>query len=719
MATLILGALGTALGGPLGGALGSLAGRQIDGQILGGGRREGPRLKDLAITTSTYGRPIARPVGRMRLEGTIVWATDLQERSETSGGKGQPKTTRYSYAISLAVMLASHPIDAIGRIWADGNLLRGAAGDLKTGGAMRFYTGHGDQPPDPLIQAALGSPCPAYRGRAYVVFEDLQLEDFGNRIPALSFEVVAGSGDDLLAALLEPVGGVADPGAAIPGLGGFAIEGGAVAQSLALFDRVQRLIPDPIGSPLRMRSVAEAGASRDLAEPIAAPEGDFGRAAGTRRQWQSEAAEAVAGLRYYDIARDYQPGVQRHAARAPSGPERLLEFPAALSPQAARALAERVAGRPMEDRERLRYRTAELDPAVGPGALVRFAGSAANWLVEAWEWCDSGVELELVRHVPRLGADQPASPGAPWLPRDRLPGATLLHAFELPWDGVSPRGAVYAALSAQAGRWSGATIHADRGGALIPLATAGPARAVMGRLLAPLGSSPSLMLEEQAQLRVRLADPAMELAPTTRSGIADGANRLLVGEEILQYRDAVEPTPGEWILTGLLRGRGGTEGAALEGHGKDAALVLLDERLVPIEPALLGTEDTLAALGPADAEPVFSPIALRGVSDRPLCPVHARAEFDTTGALSLRWVRRARGAWRWLDTVDVPLVEERERYEVGCGPVTNPLANYETAAPQFTLDPATLAALPAGTPVWVRQIGSYDRSPALLLATLN
>lgn len=565
MATLILGALGTALGGPLGGALGSLAGRQIDGQILGGGRREGPRLKDLAITTSTYGRPIARTVGRMRLEGTIVWATDLQERSETSGGKGQPKTTRYSYAISLAVMLASHPVDGIGRIWADGNLLRGAAGDLKTGGAMRFYTGHGDQPPDPLIQAALGSPCPAYRGRAYVVFEDLQLEDFGNRIPALSFEVFAGSGDDLLAALLEPVGGVADPGAAIPGLGGFAIEGGAVAQSLALFDRVQRLIPDTIGSPLRMRSVAEAGASRDLAEPIAAPEGDFGRAAGTRRQWQSEDAEAVAGLRYYDIARDYQPGVQRHAARAPSGPERLLEFPAALSPQAARALAERVAGRPMEDRERLRYRTAELDPAVGPGALVRLAGSAANWLVEAWEWCDSGVELELVRHFPRLGADQPASPGAPWLPRDRLPGATLLHAFELPWDGVSPRGAVYAALSAQAGRWAGATIQADRGGALIPLATAGPARAVMGRLLAPLGSSPSLMLEEQAQLRVRLADPAMELAPTTRSGIADGANRLLVGEEILQYRDAVEPTPGEWILTGLLRGRGGTEGAALEG----------------------------------------------------------------------------------------------------------------------------------------------------------
>lgn len=55
---------------------------------------------------------------------------------------------------------------------------------------------------------------------------------------------------------------------------------------------------------------------------------------------------------------------------------------------------------------------------------------------------------------------------------------------------------------------------------------------------------------------------------------------------------------------------------------------------------------------------------------------------------------------------------------MGCSPVSNPLALYETAIPQFTFDPAMFAALPASTPVWVRQIGSYARSPALLLVTL-
>ena len=32
---------------------------------------------------------------------------------------------------------------------------------------------------------------PAHRGIAYAVFEQLQLADFGNRIPSLTFEVIA------------------------------------------------------------------------------------------------------------------------------------------------------------------------------------------------------------------------------------------------------------------------------------------------------------------------------------------------------------------------------------------------------------------------------------------------------------------------------------------------------------------------------------------------
>ena len=69
------------------------------------------------------------------------------------------------------------------RVWADGKPL-----DL-TGLTVRTYIGDETQTPDPLIVAKDGV-APAYRGLAYVVFERLPLENFGNRIPQLSFEVV-------------------------------------------------------------------------------------------------------------------------------------------------------------------------------------------------------------------------------------------------------------------------------------------------------------------------------------------------------------------------------------------------------------------------------------------------------------------------------------------------------------------------------------------------
>ncbi|MGB3166761.1 MAG: hypothetical protein WBA68_08315, partial [Alteraurantiacibacter sp.] len=172
MATLVLSAVGTFVAGPIGAIFGGKIGSSIDAGIFGVDENEGPRLTELKVTTSSYGTPIPRHFGRMRAAGTIVWATDLKESSEKrGGGKNSPATVTYSYSASFAVALASRPIARLGRIWSDGTLLRGAAGDLKVGGTLRLYTGHGDQAPDPLIASAEGSQCPAFRGLAYCVFE--------------------------------------------------------------------------------------------------------------------------------------------------------------------------------------------------------------------------------------------------------------------------------------------------------------------------------------------------------------------------------------------------------------------------------------------------------------------------------------------------------------------------------------------------------------------
>jgi hypothetical protein len=113
--------------------------------------------------------------------------------------------------VVFAVAVCEGPIDGIGRVWADGKPMDMA------GVVMRVHTGAEDQAPDPLIAAVEGD-APAYRGTAYVVFEDLPLGAYGNRPPQLSFEVFTGRArPDAPAWLEERLKGVC----LIPGAGEF------------------------------------------------------------------------------------------------------------------------------------------------------------------------------------------------------------------------------------------------------------------------------------------------------------------------------------------------------------------------------------------------------------------------------------------------------------------------------------------------------------------
>jgi hypothetical protein len=205
MSALVLSVAGAAAGavfGPAGAIAGRIAGALvgniIDRKLFGPGDQNvvGPRLADLDVMASTEGAPIPRVYGRARLAGQVIWATQLEEMvssstSSSSGGKGhlvsgpRTTTTSYSYFGNFAVGLCEGVIGGVGRIWADGKPL-----DV-TAKTIRVHRGTEDQAPDDLIVAKEGAGnSPAYRGLAYVVFERLPLQDFGNRIPQLSFEII-------------------------------------------------------------------------------------------------------------------------------------------------------------------------------------------------------------------------------------------------------------------------------------------------------------------------------------------------------------------------------------------------------------------------------------------------------------------------------------------------------------------------------------------------
>ncbi|HYD23532.1 MAG TPA: phage tail protein [Croceibacterium sp.] len=728
MATLVLSAVGTALGGPIGGSIGALIGNQIDRAIIGSPKREGPRLKELAVTTSSYGSPIPRHYGTMRAAGTIIWSTDLVETSDESGGKGRPSTTTFSYSVSLAVALASRPIRALGRIWADGNLLRGRGGDLKTGGELRIYTGHGDQPADPLIASAQGAACPAFRGLAYCVLEALQLADFGNRIPALTFEIVADDGEVTLAELVAPLDRPVEVEPALPGLGGFSDEGDALAATLATVDQLYPLACDAGGERLTIRSSETQPANPPLLPEAAVDFGDdgFGGQAGATVRRQADARDIPEGLRYYDPSRDYQAGLQRADGRARPGRSRVLEFPGALSAETARTLANAAAERAGWARELLAWRVAELDPTIVPGEVVRVPGHAGHWRIESWEWRERGVELEL-RRLPVVAARQPAADPGQSLPApDLLATPTQLHAYELPWDGAAAGDArqVFAAVSSESSGWTGAALYAEQAGELVPIGSSGSVRSVMGRIVAAVPGSAALLLDRAGSLEVEVVSDDFELLDAAPEALANGANRALVGGEVLQFAQATSLGGAMWRLTGLLRGRGGTEAAAIAGHAADTPFVLLDSRPVRIDPAKLGTPSAqaLAAIGLADPAPVVSAIANAGATLRPLPPVHPRVASAADGGRLLQWTRRSRGAWAWPDGVELPLNEQAEAYLVGLGDAEAPTLRWELGRSRLELSAAAWAQLAAdhsGQTLWVRQVGSAAMSDPLLLTVIS
>lgn len=208
MVQLIVTAAGTAAGAVARSGLGAFlartaattAGAYAAGyaqRLIFGPRKravEGPRLNGFSVQAAQEGAPVLRVYGRARVSGQLIWAANFRETvsetTETSGGKGasapssQTAVKEYLYSISFAVGLCEGEIDRVGRVWADGKPF-----DISRHN-VRIYRGTETQTPDGLIEAVEGAgAAPGFRGLAYVVFEDLPLRDFGNRIPQLSFEV--------------------------------------------------------------------------------------------------------------------------------------------------------------------------------------------------------------------------------------------------------------------------------------------------------------------------------------------------------------------------------------------------------------------------------------------------------------------------------------------------------------------------------------------------
>jgi hypothetical protein len=701
MATLVLTAVGTAIGGPVGGAIGALIGQGLDHAVLAPKRREGPRLTELAVQTSSYGSQIPKLFGRMRVAGTVIWSTDLVEsRSTARGGKGQPSTTTYSYAASFAVLLSARAISRVGRIWAEGKLLRGAAGDFKTSTGFRLHLGGEDQAVDPLIGSAEGL-APAHRGFAYAVFEGMQLADYGNRIPSLTFEVIADEGAVSVGTIARALAGEVTGDAGMT-VGGFAASGGSVGAVLQTLGQASGAWFAPVAAGLVMRDAAT--------DVVGVADAGFGgRGRGMRSVAAIETVPRTISVGHYDPARDYQAGLQRAVRPGAGARDDRVEVPAVLEAGAAKTVAEAMLARAEAGRVKRSLACGFEGFAISPGACVTVDGEPGVWRV-----AESLVEGMVTRLTlaPLETAPLPATAtsGRVAAAADETIGRTILAAFETPGlDDVplsAPRLTIAAAGEGAGWRRAALLYSLDDGMSWTAVGTtAAPAAIGVVEQVPPRASA--ALIDLHGAVVVALAHDGMDLGDADAAALDRGVNLALVGGELLQFGSAEPLGGGRWRLTRLLRGRRGTEGAVAAAGDRFVLLEGEAARTIDLPVSALGRAVRVMASGVGDDEPVEARCTIGGASVVPPSPVHLRRE-----GLMLRWVRRSRAGWRWIDGVDAPLGEESEAYRVtvtGAGTGAGGTRIVDCAAPELALKAAEVAA---GVTVSVRQRGMFGESAA-------
>ena len=695
MATLVFTAIGTALGGPIGGAIGSVIGQAIDQKIFAPAARNGPRLADLSVQSSSYGRTLPQIFGTMRVAGTVIWATELREdRQSVSQGKGRPKANIYTYSASFAVALSARRAVRVGRIWADGKLLRGAAGDFKVATGFRFYPGAQDQPPDPLIRAAEGADeTPAYRGLCYAVFEDMALDSFGNRIPILSFELVADEAPIAAGAILNELGAGALSAACDEPLLGYAADGATLRAATEPIVRLLGLSTWDDGAQIRI-----SGETKLLpvdADALGAEAGLTGGPAMARETVARTSLPTALRLLYADPARDHQPGMQTADLMAGVGMEQ-IDLPAAADAATAQKWAWNalLAGRRAQARLSISVPWAAL-PMMG-GGLVQLPGVATPWQISGLTFEAMRIRLTLVPARTTPARPAAADAGRALTTPDRVHGPTRLMVAELPWldTGLAQRPNIIVAAAGPSPGWRKAGLmHSTDGGASWTEIGETAAPAVMGRTNGRLGAASSASFDRQSTLIVELLHADMELTHVDDDALLAGRNLMLIGRELVQFGRADRIGSTRYRLSHLLRGRRGTE-AEIDGHETDEPVLLLDRSsLISLESVPDTGRIVMLASGIGDVDPATAGCVIGGLAVRPLSPVHLAAERQADGALRLSWIRRSREGWNWPDGIETPLGEEREAYRLIVTPDRGARWHVELERPEALFSASQLATL--------------------------
>lgn len=350
----------------------------------------------------------------------------------------------------------------------------------------------------------------------------------------------------------------------------------------------------------------------------------------------------VLHLNYYDVAGGLNTDKQR--SERPEGTrsegEQSLQTPVVLSADEAATVVARTHGLMVEQQKgELNFtlpdnwlHLTESDPV-----FIQTGTKMVRAIITRVETEDGEQRYKAIRDRQSLYTTEVQGiPAAPVTrPPSSVAGPTLIEFLDIPiLRDTHDQLGFYLAVSGIMPAWPGAYVEMslDGGQNYIDGQTT-QTGSVIGELVTPLGDHPHEFPDTVNRCEIQIKTPDELLTSTNLAGMLNRRNRAIIGDEIVNFADVDEVTPGIWDVGHWLRGRLGTDAVA---HSIGERFVLLDTAMfIPAELAWLGRDLTFraATLGRPIDEATIITVTFTGQSQTERRPAYLSARRDGTNAV--------------------------------------------------------------------------------------
>lgn len=580
---------------------------------------------------------------------------------------------------------------------------------------MYIYLGSEEQQPDALLTGALGvGNAPAFRGTAYFVLNNLQLEDFGNSVPTFTVEVMKTDGDVDLTTIINDV--CLESGLdkdEFDGVGRMEsnkmLKGYAVTQAASarqILNDLQTIYPFE-GAESAYRLVFNWINVRPRAiirrEDFAAHEvgSDQPPRVEITRAHDSDMPQRL-NLRFQEPSRSYSPNnvfAQRTETESTTVDD--IDITVALTREMAKTQAEEMLALKFTARKSYKVVLPSKYVLIEPGDPIlvlddmntQHGNTYVSWRCTE---CTIGVagliEFTFVDHNYNSGAR--ASTDADLVNDDNRPdemeqsSPTTAYMLDTPLlaDNATDDIGFYTVLTGSRRGWDGGSLLIDTSsggvfeafgveqdnettGSAWYILRQSQARIAHGFTLTPLPRAIPAVWDYASKIRILLMDTSITLSSIDQ-GDAMGApiNTAMIGDEIVQFCNAVDLGNGIWELSVFMRGMRGTD-YAIEGHASGERFVRLQNaatsRVTHAVEQLYQTHDYKSvSFGDSSDNSDSFVFANTGNSLRPFTASITLAVKRSDGTFDFAWMPRVRLNGQLTNALETVLDQDIESYEI-------------------------------------------------------